>query len=67
MRADDSGEMPALSIEVEPDDDREARLALVRKMMLALKKDDEHAFEDALEEYVSSVSKPADVSALGDE
>lgn len=33
-------------------DDREGKLALVRKLMLAIKRDDEHAALDAIETLV---------------
>lgn len=38
----------ALAIEIKPDESREARLDAVRRLMLALKKDDPEAVEDAL-------------------
>lgn len=60
--------LPELDISVEPDDDREAKLSLVRKLMLALKKDDEHAALDALDSLIEECgSKELDASALGDD
>ena len=45
-------------------EDRETKVSLVRKLMLALKKDDEHAACDALEDFIAEC-KPA--AAAGDD
>ena len=45
---------PALAIEIKPDEGREARLDAVRRLMLALKKDDVDAAEDALCLFIDS-------------
>jgi|HubBroStandDraft_3_1064219.scaffolds.fasta_scaffold1298607_2 hypothetical protein len=50
------------AIAIEDPEEREAKLALVRKLMLALKKDDEHAACDALESLIEEVTRPSDSS-----
>lgn len=49
--------MGALEIAIGGGDDREAKLSLVRKLMLALKKDDEHAALDALEDLYAECGR----------
>ena len=61
MSSDSSGGMLA-AIAIEDPEEREAKLALVRKLMLALKKDDEHAACDALESLIEEVTRPSDSS-----
>jgi hypothetical protein len=52
-----------LALMIGPDDGHEAKVALVRKLMLALKKDDEHAATDALESFFDECDSPSDDGA----
>ena len=51
---------PVLAIGIESADKREAKLSLVRKLMLALKKDDEHGALDAIETLLDECDDDGD-------